>query len=198
MNKEEFLNDLKSKLNSLPEEEKEKTINYYNEIIDDRIETGMSEEEATSQMESIQIIAERLLPKGDDKKTTSEKIFGFIDNFFAKHGYLFVLAILVFSFPLWSPVVLGILTFVATVFLLLFAMIALGAVASIVALGIAISFITQSLLSALSALGVSMFLVGITILITIGTTKLISKVSNFCKGVYKSIKERSEKRRNSR
>ena len=63
LNKEEFLNDLKCKLNSLSEEEREKTLNYYNEIIDDRIENGISEEEAVAQMEDTKTIATKLIPE---------------------------------------------------------------------------------------------------------------------------------------
>ena len=198
MNKSEFLNDLKCKLNFLSEEERVKTLNYYSEIIDDRIESGMSEEEATSQMESTRTIAEKLMPEGIPQRTTVEKVFDFIDTLLTKHGYLFMLAIIVFSFPIWSPIAVGILTFVGIVFLILFGLIALGGIGSVIALGIAVSFITQSLLSTFSALGVSMICVGFTMLITIGTAKLIGKMSSFCKNTYQSIKERSEKRRNSK
>ncbi len=196
MNKAEFLNDLRCKLNFLSEEEREKTLNYYSEIIDDMVESGMSEEEATLQLESTKTIAEKLMPENVTQGTTMEKVFDFTDTLLIKHGYLFVLLIIAFSFPIWSPIVVGILTFVGILFLILFALIALGGVGSVVALGIAASFITQSLLSTLSALGVSMFCAGFTMLIAIGTFKLINKISSFCKITYQNVKERSEKRRN--
>lgn len=198
MNKAEFLNDLKCKLNFLSEEEREKMLNYYSEIIDDRIESRVSEEEVLSQMESTETIAKKLMPEHIPQRTTLEKVFDFIDTLLTKHGYLFVLAIIIFSFPIWSPIAVGILTFVGIMFSILFALVALGAIGSVVALGIAASFITQSLLGTLSSLGVSMICAGFTILITIGTVKLINKVSNFCKTTYQNIKERSEKRRNSK
>ena len=71
LNKAEFLDDLKCKLSSLPKEEREKTVNYYTEMIDDRIESGMGEEEAVAQMESTQTIAERLIPEESKNKTKS-------------------------------------------------------------------------------------------------------------------------------
>ena len=46
MNKSEFLNSLEEKLKELPKDEIRKTIDYYDEMIDDRIEDGMTEEEA--------------------------------------------------------------------------------------------------------------------------------------------------------
>lgn len=198
MNKKEFLNDLDSKLDFLTEEERNKTLNYYSEIIEDRIESGASEEEAVLQMESTEVIAKKLMTENNTQKNTSEKVLDFIDKLFEKHGYLFVLAIVIFSIPLWTPIVGVILGLVCTMFLILFAMIAFGAIGSVAALGIGISFITQSLLSAISALGVSMVCAGFAVLVTIGTVKLISMMSNFFKKVYQDITERSKKRRNSK
>lgn len=198
MNKKEFLNDLDSKLDFLTEEERNKTINYYSEIIEDRIESGASEEEAVLQMESTEVIAKKLMAENNTQKTTSEKVLDFIDKLFEKHGYLFVLIIAILSIPLWTPILGGILGLVCTIFLILFGTIAFGAIGSVVALGIGISFITQSLLSAISALGVSMICAGFAVLVTIGTVKLISMMSDFFKKVSKNIKEHSEKRRNSK
>ena len=45
MNKQEFLSALSDKLSVLSEEDKEKSIDYYSEMIDDRMEEGLSEEE---------------------------------------------------------------------------------------------------------------------------------------------------------
>ena len=41
MNKSEFLNSLEEKLKELPKDEIRKTIDYYDEMIDDRIEDGI-------------------------------------------------------------------------------------------------------------------------------------------------------------
>lgn len=53
MNKSEFLNELSQRLNTLPESEIEKTINYYSEMIDDRIEDGEEEQDAVNAIGSI-------------------------------------------------------------------------------------------------------------------------------------------------
>lgn len=108
MNKREFLNDLDSKLDFLTEEERNKTLNYYSEIIEDRIESGASEEEAVLQTESTEVIAKKLMTENNTQKNTSEKILDFIDKLFEKHGYLFVLIIAILSIPLWAPILGGI------------------------------------------------------------------------------------------
>lgn len=48
MNKQEFLKNLRSSLSNLPQEEIEERIIFYSEMIDDRIEEGLSEEEAVA------------------------------------------------------------------------------------------------------------------------------------------------------
>ena len=46
MTKSELLNELSQRLSGLPQSEAEKTINYYSEMIDDRMEDGETEEDA--------------------------------------------------------------------------------------------------------------------------------------------------------
>ena len=61
MTKEQFLNDLKAALNGMKEEELEGVIAYYAEMIDDRMEAGMTEEAAIKAMEPVSVIAGRVL-----------------------------------------------------------------------------------------------------------------------------------------
>lgn len=53
MTKSDFLDLLREKISRLPEWEAAKTVVYYSEMIDDRIEDGMSEEEAVAALGSI-------------------------------------------------------------------------------------------------------------------------------------------------
>ena len=48
MNKTEFLNELKDGLSGLPREDVEERLSFYGEMIDDRVEEGMTEEEAVA------------------------------------------------------------------------------------------------------------------------------------------------------
>ena len=61
MRKTEFLERLRAALNALPEEEAKKTIAYYAEMIDDRIEDGMSEEEAVAGLGEPEAVAREIL-----------------------------------------------------------------------------------------------------------------------------------------
>ena len=51
MNKFDFLTHLRTKLWSIPKEDAERSVEFYSEMIDDRMEEGLSEEEAVARME---------------------------------------------------------------------------------------------------------------------------------------------------
>lgn len=60
MNKLDFLLVLQEKLMHLPKDDVEERLNFYNEMIEDKIEEGLSEEEAISSIGSIDIIIEQI------------------------------------------------------------------------------------------------------------------------------------------
>jgi len=61
MMREAFLNDLKNALAGMKAEEIDSVLAYYSEMIDDRVEAGMSEEDAVNAMEPAATIASRVL-----------------------------------------------------------------------------------------------------------------------------------------
>lgn len=61
MTRKEFLTELDRRLSSLPRHEVDEHITYYAEMLADRMEEGMSEQEAVSSMESVDTIAARIL-----------------------------------------------------------------------------------------------------------------------------------------
>lgn len=61
MTKAEFLEKIKVRIIMLPYEELCRHIDYYDEMINDRMEEGLSEEEAVATMELPELIAEQIL-----------------------------------------------------------------------------------------------------------------------------------------
>ncbi len=53
MNKQQFLNELRKALYGMPPAEIEKSVQFYSEMIDDRMEDGMNEEEAVASLGSL-------------------------------------------------------------------------------------------------------------------------------------------------
>lgn len=61
MDKYDFLMALSEKLQSLPEADRQRSLDYYAEIIDDRMEEGLSEEEAVAAIGNVDDIARTIL-----------------------------------------------------------------------------------------------------------------------------------------
>lgn len=74
MTREQFLNALKEALSSMKPEDIDGVIAYYTEMIDDRMEAGMTEEAAVKAMEPVQVIAARVLSEAgvEDKQKKPE------------------------------------------------------------------------------------------------------------------------------
>lgn len=72
MKKQEFLSALKRKLSGLPRQDICERINFYSEMIDDRIEEGLNEEQAVSEMGSADNIAAQIT--SEVLKNNKEKV----------------------------------------------------------------------------------------------------------------------------
>lgn len=68
MNKQKFLSSLKRGLSSLPKAELEERATFYDEMINDRIEEGMSEEEAVAAVGDVHQIISQILSEAPRKK----------------------------------------------------------------------------------------------------------------------------------
>lgn len=104
MNKIEFINELKIRLSTLPQSEIDKSVSYYDEIISDRIEDGMTEEEAIMGLSDIDkivsdIMHDMTLPTlmkarlNDSKEKASNKT-------------LWIILVIIGS-PIWFPILLA-------------------------------------------------------------------------------------------
>ena len=85
MNKTEFLDALRHALGKLPSYEVEQSIAFYAEMIDDRIEDGMSEQEAVAALGSVHAIAAQIVLflqrtiKGSDMTASTAPAAGFFN-----------------------------------------------------------------------------------------------------------------------
>ncbi len=100
MTKHEFLSALEKQLASLPESDRKRSILYFDEIIADRMEEGLSEEEVLAEMESVEEIARGILSESAEE--TVERV----ENGRKVGGCPLWLAILlaVLGCPIWLPV----------------------------------------------------------------------------------------------
>ena len=124
MNTQEFINKLQARLRSIPAQEAKERISFYLEMIDDRIEEGLSEEEAVAGVGSIEEISEQILSEytksGKAGKMGEEKKFS---------GFEW--AIIIIGSPIWLPLLIAAGVIVAAVYIVIWAvMLAIWAVES--------------------------------------------------------------------
>ena len=74
MRKQEFLTALQTRLSGLPQEDVEERVSFYGEMIDDRVEEGLSEEDAVTAIGPIDAIAEQTLSEIPLTKLVREKV----------------------------------------------------------------------------------------------------------------------------
>ncbi len=101
MNKQEFTNQLTAALSGLSQEDIKKSVDFYVEMVDDRIEDGMSEEEAIAALGSIDEIRSRILEEIPIGKIVKEKIT-------PKRAFSAgEIVLLILGAPLWLPLLLA-------------------------------------------------------------------------------------------
>ena len=74
MNKQEFLIRLRKGLQGLPQNDIEERLTFYNEMIDDRMEEGVTEEEAVSGIGTVDEIVSQIVAETSLSKLVKEKV----------------------------------------------------------------------------------------------------------------------------
>ncbi len=113
MNKAEFTQQLTGSLAGLSEEDVKRSVDYYTEMIEDRIEDGMSEEEAVAALGSIEDIKSRILEDVPISRIVREKITP--KRTFSAGEII----LLVIGAPLWLPLLLTVIIVCLVIYLVL-------------------------------------------------------------------------------
>lgn len=110
MTKQEFIAGLRAKLSDVPEREAEERISFYSEMIDDRMEEGLSEEDAVSAVGTVEDIASQIMEDIPREKHEKEKA--------KPKRELGVLAILllILGSPIWLSLAVAVLAVVISVY----------------------------------------------------------------------------------
>ena len=111
MNKNEFLTALRERLQGLPEEDINKSIDFYCEMIDDRVEDGMNEEGAVEALGSIEEILSQILSEVSLPKLVKEKVKP------KRALKAWEIVLLILGAPLWIPLVATVIITVLAVYL---------------------------------------------------------------------------------
>ena len=99
MDKQTFLAQLKASLSSLPKQEIKERLTFYSEMIDDRMEEGLSEEEAVAQIGDADTLVAQILDETPVKKKTQKE----------KKRNPVSTVLLWAGAPVWFPILLALL-----------------------------------------------------------------------------------------
>jgi len=117
MNKATFLSALRVRLAPLPQEELARTLDYYSEMIDDRIEDGMSEEEAVASLEDIDTIVRRMIDETPISTLVKTRVK-------AKGGWSATAIVLtILGFPVWFPLLIAFAAVLLSIYIVVWAVV---------------------------------------------------------------------------
>lgn len=201
MNKQKFICDLKDGLKGFDENEIEEILNFYSEMIDDKIENGLTEEKAVEEIGSVDDVLKQILSEYSLMKLVKKRIKP------KRKLTALEIVLLVLGSPIWVSVVIAILVALLSVVFSLYAVIwsvvisAWAIELSLVVSSIALILLTLlkmcdiGIFTVIAFLGVGLFCIGLSIFaffgcmaLTKATVKLTVKIvllikSLFVKGV---------------
>lgn len=117
MLKQEFLAQLGKGLSGLPRDDLEERLNFYSEMIDDRMEAGLSEEEAVSAIGSVDQIATQIIADTPLAKLAKERIQP------KRRLKVWEIVLLVLGSPIWFSLLVAAFAVVFSLYVVLWAVI---------------------------------------------------------------------------
>lgn len=117
MNKTEFICGMYEKLPMLTAQDIDERLSFYLEIIDDRIEDGLSEQEAISQIGTLDEIASQIVAQMPISKLVKEKISR------KKEYRAWEIILLVLGSPVWLSILIAVFAVVFSVYVSLWSVI---------------------------------------------------------------------------
>ena len=110
MLKQEFFDKLRARLSGLPQKELEDRLAFYGEMIDDRMEEGLSEAEAVDGIGSVDSIAEQIIDETPMLEIAKEKMRS------KRRLKGWEIAMLIIGAPLWISLVLCLFSILLSIF----------------------------------------------------------------------------------
>lgn len=180
MNKQAFLDELWQCLSDLPQDDAARSLDYYEELLDDCIEDGMTEEEAVAQFDAPQEIADRIrleLPLPTLVRARAAT---------TRRPKAWEIVLLILGSPVWLPLLLSAVVILLSLYIViwsilisLYAVVLALAVAFLGVLGLAaFTFHERDLLHGTFLLGCALICAALAILLlltSIGLTKAVCR-----------------------
>ena len=192
MTKEEYLAALKKRLSGLSEEDINERISFYEEIIDDRIEDGVSEEEAVASIGTVDSVVDQILSEIPVRKFVKNKVTE------KRKSGAGTVVLWILLFPIWFPLLITVFAILFSLYIVIWVLVlclyivdlsfALSAVVCFIA--IFVYLYCGNPPGALFALGAGIFMTGLAILLFPACNAFAKGVCVLTKKVLLSIKNR--------
>lgn len=117
MNRQEFLDRLRAGLAGLPKDEAAERLNFYSEMIDDRMEDGLSEEEAVDAIGPADRIVEQIISEIPLQKLVKERVRR------SRRLSVLEIVLLVLGSPIWLSLLIAFAAIVFSVYVVIWAVI---------------------------------------------------------------------------
>lgn len=190
MNRKEFFETLRKGLAGLPQEDIDSSIDFYNEMVDDRMEDGLTEEEAVTAIGPVQEIVAQILSETSLTKLVKAKV----NQNRAWKAWEIILLIL--GSPIWLTLFIAAVIIVLAVYIVIWSVIitlyaadislAFGGIAGI--LGSFAYFPTGNVAGALLFIGAGLVCGGFSILLYFGFNQVTKGVIYISRLIWRGIK----------
>ncbi len=194
MTKVEFLDKLKALINEYPPEETSKSVEYYEEMINDRMEEGMTEAEAIASLGNVEEIAEQI--KCELPLTTLVK-YKAKEKTKGKKMPVWAIVLIVLGSPIWLSLAVSVLALIISFYATIWSIdisfwavdfsFVMVAIASLFAMAVMIT--EGSIISAVIYLGMALVFAALSILFFIGSLYLSKGIVMGTALIFKQIKK---------
>lgn len=191
MKKHEFLDALRKKLGGIPKTELEERLRFYGEMIDDRIEDGMIEEVAVSDVGSVEEVAMQIIADMPLAKLAKEKIKP------KRRLAVWEIVLLAIGSPIWLSLAIATAAVVLSLYVVLWSLaLSLWAIfASLLACALggvvagAMFAISSSGAAGIAVIGGGVLCAGLAIFLFFGCRSATNGTALFAKKIILSIKK---------
>ena len=196
MNKLEFLDALKRELSGFPEDEIKKSTDYYSEMVDERIDDGMTEEDAVAAIGSVDEIVSKIMSEISFPRLLKAKVKQ------KRTLKPWEIILIVLGSPIWLPLFVSAAIIILTVYIVLWSIIislyAVNlsfAISGIVGIIASFAYIPSGNAAAgFLFIGGGLICAGVSILLFFGFNQITKGILNLSKKIIHDIKIRFMKR----
>lgn len=171
MDKRTFLAELRARLTGLPEAEVEERLSFYAEMIEDRMEDGLTEEQAVAGVGSVEEVMAQIMSELSLTKLVKEKVVP------RRALKVWEIILLVLGFPLWFTLLIAVFALALSIYIVIWAAVVCLWAADLAAAGafvgclvsVCVFLVQGNIWAALAILGAGLSCAGVAILLFFGS-----------------------------